>query len=198
MKRSLLLPLTSLLAVAACSEPTSTPVERTAIKPSLSSVHLKGGANAKPSFTDLILQLQATGALSGLGAGDVFVGLTATANATATCTNPGSGGTQPPGQNPAPVTVSGGQAIPASELKNGNTPFDVTTQRPVTPIPGAPGCPNTQWTEDITDLSFTTATITVQQPQDVNPAANIVLTVRCTFAPATANGAVLGNRVSCQ
>lgn len=43
------------------------------------SVHLKGGKNAQPSFTDLGLQLNASGALSGLGNGDVLVTLDATA-----------------------------------------------------------------------------------------------------------------------
>jgi hypothetical protein len=157
-----------------------------------SSVHLKGGKNAEPKFTDGGLTLNAAGELSGLGNGDVLVTMTATANATATCTNPGSGGTQPPGQNPAPVTVSGSQAIPQSEIKNGNTPFNVTTNPPVTPIAGAPGCPNTQWTEDITDLSFTSAVITVQQPPGTT-----VLTVSCGFSPATSNGPVPGGNVSC-
>ncbi len=156
-----------------------------------SSVHLKGGKNAEPTFTDNILTLNAAGELSGLGGGDVLVKMTATANATATCTNP-AGETKPPGQNPAPVTVSGSEAIPASEIKNGNTPFSVTTNPPVTPIAGAPGCPNTGWTEDITDLSFTSATITVEQPP-----GTLVLTVSCTFSSPTSNGLVPGSNVSC-
>jgi hypothetical protein len=42
-----------------------------------SSVHLKGGPNAEPSFTDLVKILEASGALSGLGNGDVLISLTA-------------------------------------------------------------------------------------------------------------------------
>lgn len=154
------------------------------------SVHLKGGANAKPAFTDLGVALEAAGSLSGLGHGDVLVTLTAQADVTSTCTN--QGGNEAPGQNPAPITVSGGQAIPESELKNGNTPFDVQTVPPVAIIPGAPDCPNTNWTERITDLSFTSAVITVEQPF-----GTIVLTVSCTFAPATTNGAVPRAGVIC-
>ena len=83
----------------------------------------------------------------------------------ATCTNP-AGATQPPGQNPAEVTLTGVQALPASEIKNGNLSFNVNSGSPTTPIPGAPCCPNANWTEDITDVIFAghQATITVYQP----------------------------------
>ena len=155
------------------------------------SVHLKGGRNAEPSFTDNGLTLSAAGDLSGLGNGDVRVTLTATGQPTATCTNP-SGQNQPPGHNPAEVTTSGSEAIPASEIKNGNVSFGVTTRPPVTPVPGAPECPNTQWTETITDVAFTSAVITVEQPP-----GNTVLTVSCRFSPATSNGSVPGSTVTC-
>jgi hypothetical protein len=157
-----------------------------------SNVHLKP-PNSSPSFTDNGLTLTGSGALSGLGAGDVVVNLSATANATAVCTNPSSGQHQPPGQNPAPVSVSGSEAIPASDVKNGNVTFTVTTNPPTTPIAGAPGCPNSNWTESITDLSFTSATITVQQG---TPLAT-QLTIQCVFSPATTDGAVLKQTVTC-
>ena len=154
------------------------------------SVHLKGGRNAKPSFTDGGLTLNASGALAGLGNGDVLVTLEATADVTSTCTN--QGGNQAPGQNPAPLTVTGSQAIPAAEIKNGTTPFNVTTVSPAPVIAGAPDCPNSNWTETIDDLAFTSATITVEQP-----AGTVVLTVMCTFSPPTSNGPVPGGNVTC-
>jgi hypothetical protein len=156
------------------------------------SVHLKGGANAEPTFTDNGLTLAVAGELAGLGNEDVLVTLSATGSPTATCTNPGADTHQPPGQTPAEVTLTGTQSIPASEIKNGNTPFGVTTEGPVTPIPGAPDCPNPNWTEDITDVAFTSATITVEQPP-----GTVVLTVTCTFSSPTTDGTVSARNVSC-
>lgn len=154
------------------------------------NVHLKP-PNKDPSFTDNGITLTAFGALAGLGEADLAVTLSAQADVTATCTNP-AGATQPPGQNPAPITVTGSQAIPAPDIKNGTTTFNVTTLAPTTPIPGAPDCPNPRWTEAITDLAFKNATITVEQPLGTT-----VLTVSCRFVPSTSNGPVPVANVLC-
>jgi hypothetical protein len=155
------------------------------------NVHLKP-PNRNPTFNDKGLTLEAAVNLAGLSNEDLVANLSAQANATATCTNPGSGGTQPPGQNPAPVTVQGSTAVPSGQIKNGNVSFTIETAPPVSPIPGAPGCPNPNWIETITDLSFTSAVITIEQP-----AGTVVLTVNCTFTAATSNGAVPTGDVSC-
>jgi hypothetical protein len=156
------------------------------------SVHLKGGKNAEPSFTDLGLALSAAGSLAGLGNGDVLVTLDAMADVDATCGNPGANQEQAPGQNPAPISVTGSQGIPAGEIKNGNTPFSVMTVPPPSEIEGAPDCPNSSWTQLINDLLFTSATITVEQPP-----GTVVLIVSCTFDPPTSDGPVSPNDVEC-
>jgi hypothetical protein len=187
MKRFAFLPLVGLAFAAACTEhPTA--IDQLPIN--ANSVHLKGGANSEPLFADNGMTLTGSGELSGLGFGDVLVTLVATANPTATCTNNGTN--QAPGQNPAAVTVTGSQAIPAAEIMNGNTPFSPTTNPPVTPIAGAPGCPNSNWTEDITDLAFTSAVITVEQP-----VGNTVLVVTCSFSPPTSDGLAPKESVTC-
>jgi len=137
-----------------------------------------------PTFTDNGLTLTAAGTIYGLGNGDVQVVLTATAIPTATCTNPG-GSSKVPGQNPASVTVTGGQSIPAGSIINGHVPFSVTTSPPTSPVPGAPACPNSSWTETITDMSWTSATIQVYQPC-AGPSVTgcpLVLAATFTFSP---------------
>ena len=152
------------------------------------SAHLKG--NHPLSFTDNGLTLTGTASYAGLGNFDTLQTLDATGNPTSTCTNP-AGATQPPGQNPAAANVSGSTAVPAGDIKNGNVPITTTTNPPVTPIPGAPGCPNPNWTENITDMAFTSATIQVFQDTDGNGSfETLVLTVNVTFSPPTSNGPV--------
>jgi hypothetical protein len=161
------------------------------------SPHLKG--NRPISFNDLGLTLQGTASYAGLGNFDTQQVLTATGNPTAVCTNP-SGKQQPPGQNPAEVTLTGVTAIPASDIKNGNVTITTTTAAPVSPIPGAPDCPGVQWTESITNVAFTTATISVFQDANANgtfESGELVLTVNCTFSPPTSNGSVPQSGFTC-
>ena len=82
-----------------------------------------------PSFTDSGggLTLTAGGRVAGLGVGNLDITLTATANPTAICSNHGKH--QPPGQNPASVTVAGGVSIPSGFVKNGNVTINVKIGR---------------------------------------------------------------------
>jgi hypothetical protein len=161
------------------------------------SPHLKG--RDAVSFTDNGLTLTAKVSYAGLGNFTTLQNVTARANPTSSCTNP-AGATQPPGQNPAEAQVSGSTTVPVSDIKNGNVTITTVTNPPVTPIAGAPDCPNSQWTENITDLAFTSATITVFQDSNANgtfEAGELVLTVNCTFSPPTSNGSVPSSGFTC-
>jgi hypothetical protein len=161
------------------------------------NAHLKG--KNPIAFTDNGLTLTAKVSYAGLGNFDTLQNVSATAQPTSSCTNP-AGQTQPPGQNPAEANVSGSTAVPAGDIKNGNVTIATTTNPPATPIPGAPDCPNPGWTENITDMAFTSATITLFQDANANGTfepGELQLTVNCTFSPATSNGAVPASGFTC-
>jgi hypothetical protein len=153
------------------------------------SVHFK--QNRTPTFVDSGLFLQSGGSLVGLGNGDVVITLSAQADVISTCTNP-SGQNQPPGQNPAALTLTGSQIIPDDEIKNGTLSFTVRTASPDPVVAGAPGCPNSHWTQRIEDLKFTAAVLTVEQPAGV-----VALRLACTFAAPTVNGTEPPSMVTC-
>jgi opacity protein-like surface antigen len=166
---------------------------------SAGSPHLKGGVNPNPAFTDNGLTLTATVAYAGLGNFDTQQNVSATANPTSDCVNP-SGQHKPPGQNPASANVTGSTTLPKSDIKNGNVTITTTTNGPTTPIAGAPDCPGTNWTENITGMAFTSATITVSQDSNANGTfepGEVVLTVHCTFSPATSDGIVPASGYTC-
>ena len=127
------------------------------------SVHFKP---ASPTFKDLGTTLNVSGALAGLGNEDITITVEASGFGTTACTN--KGGNKAPGQNKVPITVTATQTIPATEFdKNGNVTFSLTTPAPPQPTGTEAGCPNDNWTATITDVVFTSATITVVQGGEV-------------------------------
>jgi hypothetical protein len=124
------------------------------------SVHFK----RNPSFTDTGLTLSSTISLAGLGNQDVTIILDAEGTPTTVCQNPGSKETEPAGQNPANFDIPAGSlTIPSSQIKNGNLTVSLATLQPADPTAQEAGCPNANWDAEITDVAFTSATITVIQ-----------------------------------
>src|SRR5512132_70702 len=122
-----------------------------------SALAANGHFKAKPplTFFDNGKTLTVSGALTGLGNGDVRVTISATAQPVAGCVNPGTGEHRPAGQQPAVVQLTGTQDIPNDQIKNGNVPFSVTTVEPTLPTPKQAGCPNNNWTVVLDDVIFT-------------------------------------------
>jgi len=108
--------------------------------------------------TDIGTQVQCSGKVAGLGGTTFEISVAAQGTATVVCINPG--GNRAPGQDTS-VTVSGSSG-PLPTPRNGQYRYTVTSVAPG-PLPSTPTCPNTQWTPVITDVSFTTATITLSE-----------------------------------
>ena len=121
------------------------------------SVHFKRA----PVFVDAGQTLKSTISLAGLGNQDVTITLQVTGSATYTLISPG--GNAAPGQNKIPVSSSTSVTIASSQIKNGNLTVTLESPAPAAPVPTDVGAPNNNWTTQITDVSFSSATITVVQ-----------------------------------
>jgi len=108
--------------------------------------------------SDIGTQVQCSGKVAGLGGTTFEISVVAQGTATVVCINPG--GNRAPGQDTT-VTVSGSSG-PLPTPRNGQFRYTVTSVAPG-PLPATPTCPNDQWTPVITDVSFTTATITLTE-----------------------------------
>jgi hypothetical protein len=124
---------------------------------SAQNVHFK----RTPTFADIGQQLRATISLAGLGNGDVTITLAASGSGTTTCFSPG--GNPAPGQNKVAVSSTVSTTVPTTQIKNGNLQVVLTTPVPATPTPAEAGCPNNNWTVQLSDVSFSTATVSVVQ-----------------------------------
>lgn len=122
------------------------------------NVHFKGG---NPTFSDQGTTLKSCLCLTGLGNQDVTITIKTSGSATTLCTN--KGGTTAPGQNKTPVKPSAQQTFPATEIKNGNLCACLTTTPPPSPTAAQAGCPNSNWSASITDVTFTNAEVIVVQ-----------------------------------
>jgi hypothetical protein len=106
--------------------------------------------------TDEGTTVECSGKVAGLGGTTFEITVEADGIASVECTNPG--GNVAPGQDTA-VTVAG-TTEPLPTPRNGQFRYTLATDDPE-PLPPTPTCPNAQWTPDIVDVTFTTATITL-------------------------------------
>ena len=116
---------------------------------------IERGAGA-PTCTDIGTQVTCTGKVAGLGGTTFEITIEADGIAEVVCINPG--GNRAPGQD-TEVSVEGGTG-PLPTPRNGQFVFSITTDAP-DPLPATPTCPNNQWTPEIVDVSFTTATLSL-------------------------------------
>jgi hypothetical protein len=112
-----------------------------------------------PAATDQGTTLNVTGSIAGLGGadGDAVVTVVAQGSVSVDCVNPG--GNPAPGQR-TEATLTGTDTVTAS--RSGRVNFNVTTTEPTAPDP-AVVCPNPRWSTRITDVQFTSYTVSVTQ-----------------------------------
>jgi hypothetical protein len=122
-------------------------------------LHLKGGDNATPTFVDEGTQLRVTGAFAGVGNKDMKIHLETHGLISGSCLPRGSAFAT---DLPIPVAVEGDTStsvdISALTTKNGWTPFELLSPAPAFGYFGV--C-------SVTDMRFTSATITVWQANEI-------------------------------
>jgi hypothetical protein len=115
-------------------------------------VHLKSA----PTVEDIGENLTVCLALAGLGNKDVTITVAVTGTASVTYINPG--GNEPAGQNKFPISAVTTETIPSTQIKNGTVSVCLTS-----PDIEVGDAPNPNWTVQLDDISFETATVTVVQ-----------------------------------
>lgn len=107
-----------------------------------------------PRCTDEGTTVRCTGKVAGLGGTTFTITVEAPGTGSVTCTNPG--GNVAPGQSFS--TTVAGTSGPFATPRNGQFRFTVESDTPSAP---AGSCPNPMWTATVTDVAFTTATLTL-------------------------------------
>jgi hypothetical protein len=135
-----------------------------------------GGAAAQsghfvgtPTCRDIGTQVQCSGKVAGLGGTTFTITVSAQGTASVTCTNPA--GNVAPGQSFTTTTT--GSSGPFPTPRNGQAGFTVTSDTPAAP-PGS--CPNPKWTATVTDVAFTTATVTLMEDSTVSDTITVPVT----------------------
>jgi hypothetical protein len=118
---------------------------------------------------DIGTQVQCSGKVAGLGGTTFTILVSAQGTASVTCTNPA--GNVAPGQSFTTTTT--GQSGPFATPRNGQAPYTVTSTAPTAP---AGSCPNPKWKATVTDVSFTTATLTLLEDSTVSDTITVPVT----------------------
>jgi hypothetical protein len=123
-----------------------------------------------PTCKDIGTQVQCSGKVAGLGGTTFQLDVAATGTASVTCTNPG--GNVAPGQSFTTTTT--GTSGPQPTPRNGSVNFrTLTTNAPAAP---AGSCPNSMWTGTVTDVTFTTATISLRENGTISDTITVPVT----------------------
>ncbi len=125
------------------------------------STAFAGGGVKLTSVTFSLGSLISNGYVSGIGNTDVTMVLDASGIPEITCFNNGSNPV--PGQSSPKVSAEGTQVLPGNSplRKNGKAAYGVETQPPAPLTWSQAGCPNSNWTAQITFVYWTNATISV-------------------------------------
>ena len=123
------------------------------------------------SVTFSLGSLISNGTVTGLGNTDYTLVLNATGIPAIVCTN--NGGNQVPGQSFPKVSAQGTTQVGPGHLgyviKNGSSPYHVETGQVTTPLTWqTAGCPNANWSWQITFVYWTDAVITAYLASDTN------------------------------
>jgi hypothetical protein len=116
-----------------------------------------GGIKFTATFS--LGSLIAKGTITGIGNTDVTMVLDASGIPVITCVN--KGGNRVPGQSSPKISAKGSVLLPGNSpvRKNGKSPYGVETQPPAPLTWQQAGCPNSNWTAQITFVYWTNATI---------------------------------------
>jgi hypothetical protein len=124
-----------------------------------------------PTCTDEGTVLQCDAKVAGLGGTTFQLNISGSGTGTVECHNPS--GNVAPGQD---TTVNAsGTSGPLPTPRNGSFTFNnVETVAPANLI-GRPTCPNNKWTGVVTDVDFTTATLTLLEGGVVSDTATVTV-----------------------
>ena len=137
--------------------------------PALAANPQFGPGKRAATFTDLGQTLNVSGTLSGLGQEPFIITVTANATATTFCYNPSDPDQSHPvpGQTLTNQPVSGSTGVQTAD-KNGNYKLSVTTTAPTVTAAQA-GCPGSNWTASIGDVTFSNVQVFIEQPLGTTP-----------------------------